>query len=148
MQIKGLQKHSDLLGMVSAGLCLIHCIALPVFLLSTISAGLVTHEWHWLGGTPLGAVPRRDTPLGGTPLDYIFIALAVLAVYFSAKRTPSSYIRIGMWLSVIIFGVALLAHEISEYAQYISIAASMVLMLLHFINIRHCKRCSVEKIRA
>ena len=129
MQIKGLQKHSDILGMVSAGLCLIHCIALPVFLLSsTFSAGLITDEWHWL--------------------DYIFVGLAVLAVYFSAKRTPSPYIRTGMWFSVVIFGVALLSHEISEYAQYISMGASMVLMLLHFINIRDCKRCSVEKIRA
>lgn len=134
MQIKGFQKHSDLWGMVSAGLCLIHCIALPVFLLSTtaaasvLTAGLIAHDWHWL--------------------DYFFISLAVLAVHFSAKRATSSYIRAGMWSSVIIFGVALLAHEISVYAQYISIAASVTLMLLHFINIRHCRRCAVQKVSA
>lgn len=133
MQIKGIQKHSDLLGMISAGLCLIHCIALPVFLISTTAAAasfstvVITHNWHWL--------------------DYIFIGLAALAVYFSARQTTSLYIRTGMWSSVIIFGVALLSHEIFEYAQYISIAASIILMLLHFINIWHCKRCNIEKIR-
>lgn len=129
MQIKSYQKHSDLLGMVSAGLCLIHCIVLPIFLLSaTFSTGLLSHNWHWL--------------------DYIFIMLALVAVYFSAKRVSNLYIRIGMWLSVFIFGVALLAHEISEYAQYISIAASLTLMLLHFVNIRHCHRCNVQKANA
>jgi hypothetical protein len=120
MQIKSLHKNSDFLGIVSAGLCLIHCIALPVFLLGTLSAGLVLSNWHWL--------------------DFIFIALACVAVYFSTKKTASALIKTGMWASVTIFAIALLSHEISVYAQYISIAASVALMMLHFINIRHCRR--------
>jgi hypothetical protein len=128
MQTNTLRKNSDLLGIISAGLCLIHCIALPVFLLGTLSAGLVLSNWHWL--------------------DFIFIALACVAVYFSTKKTASVLIKTGMWTSVTIFAIALLSHEISVYAQYISIAASVALMLLHFINIRHCRRCSVEKVKA
>ena len=128
MQIKNLRKNSDLLGMVSAGLCLIHCIALPVFLLGTFSAGLVPDKWHWM--------------------DYIFIALAGVAVYFSSRKTASLYLKTGMWLCVIIFAVALLSHGISVYAQYISIAASVGLMLLHYINIRQCKRCRAQEVNA
>jgi hypothetical protein len=127
MQIKSLHKNSDLMGMVSAGLCLIHCIALPVFLLSTtLTAGLFTHNWHWL--------------------DYFFIGLACVAVYFSAKKNTSPYLRTGMWTCVIIFAAALLSHEVSVYAQYVSIAASIGLMVLHFVNIRYYKRCSIQKV--
>ncbi len=128
MQIKSLHKNADLLGMVSAGLCLIHCVALPVFLLGTLSAGLMPNGWHWM--------------------DYFFIALAGVAVYFSSRKTPSYYLKTGMWLCVIIFAVALLSHEISVYAQYVSIAASIGLMVLHYINIRQCRRCRVQKVNA
>jgi hypothetical protein len=100
---------------------------------AALTAGLFTHNWHWLGGIPL---------------DYFFIGLACVAVYFSAKKTLSPYLKTGMWICVIIFAVALLSHEVSVYAQYVSIAASIGLMVLHFVNIRYCKRCSVQKVNA
>jgi len=129
MQNKTLYKHADLMGIISAGLCLIHCIAVPVFLLTTtFSAGFHTHAWQWL--------------------DYFFIVLAGIAVYFSSKKSSSVYIRAGMWTNVVIFGAALLAHEIAGYAQYISIAASVGLLVLHFLNQRQIKKCSVQKVNA
>ena len=81
-------------------------------------------------------------------MDYFFIALAGVAVYFSSRKTPSYYLKTGMWLCVIIFAAALLSHEISVYAQYVSIAASVGLMVLHYINIRQCRRCRVQKVNA
>lgn len=124
MYPKSLRKNSDLFGIVSSSLCLIHCIAFPVFFaFSSLSVGFIDHHVHWL--------------------EYIFVLLAIMAVYYSTSKITSKGIKSSMWVSISIFGTAMLMHELSEIFIYISILASIGLVVLHIINYRYCKGCKL-----
>ena len=96
-------------------MCIVHCLLLPVALL----AGNLTdygHRWE--------------------SVDYLFILLAGVAVYFSTRYLRSSLLRIGLWLSWVVFSIAILLHDRYPEALYVSIAASLSLALFHILSYR------------
>ncbi len=111
-------KQADLLGVVSAVLCLVHCIAVPVLLvLGVLSEGLWAHTAF---------------------LDYIFIGLALMAVYFATRNHETTRrVRIGLWSSTALFSLAILLHDWFAFALYLSVAASIALVVFHVLNYRH-----------
>lgn len=113
-------KNADLIGLTSSFLCIVHCLVFPVLVaLSyfTVSTEVFEH-WH--------------------ALDYIFIGLSFFAVRFAVSRTSKSTMRIAFWATFLIFSAALLAHEMFPWMLLVSLAASLVLMVLHLINHRTC----------
>lgn len=122
-------QSADMLGISASVLCMIHCLAFPVM----ISLGYLvnfsddhdhSHEhWHWM--------------------DYFFVILAVWAVYNAAKNTHSMRIKIALWIAVFIFSIAILLHELNLYMIVISIAASLILLIIHIINWKYHKRCKI-----
>lgn len=122
-------QSADMLGISASVLCMIHCLAFPVM----ISLGYLvnfsddhdhSHEhWHWM--------------------DYFFVILAVWAVYNAAKNTHSMRIKIALWIAVFIFSIAILLHELNPYMIVISIAASLILLIIHIINWKYHKRCKI-----
>lgn len=114
-----LYKNADLIGFTSSLLCVIHCIALPILIaLSYFAVTEVGEHWHWL--------------------DYIFIGLSFIAVKYAVMRTTESGMRMAFWATFVIFSLALMAHEIAPWMILISLAASLVLMVLHLVNYRSC----------
>src|SRR5690606_41552005 len=84
---------SDLLGISSSILCLIHCLAFPVIL----SAGYLLNyaqNGHWHG------------------LDYLFIVLSMIAVWVSAWTTTIPALKIAFWLALFIFSSSILSYDI------------------------------------
>lgn len=107
-------KYADLLGVVSSVICLLHCLLLP--LLWVWLSSFTVESWHLL--------------------DYIFMAFAGIAVFFSARHAAFSYLKIGLWVSFIIFAVPLTLHDTLANAHYFSLAGSMALILCHIVNFR------------
>lgn len=118
MKFSKLYPHADLIGVVSALLCLIHCVAVPVLLvLGALSEGLWAHT---------------------AVLDYLFIVLALMAVYFATRNQETTLpVRIGLWSSTALFSLAILLHDWFAFALYLSVAASIALLVFHAINYRH-----------
>lgn len=108
------KKYSDLLGIISSAICFLHCLILPLL-------------WVWYSAYSL-----KPWHL----LDYLFIVLAGIAVYFSAKNTAFVFLKIGLWISYIIFAVSLIFHETVVYAHYISLSGSVALILCHTVNFK------------
>lgn len=108
---------ADTIGIFSSILCLIHCLLLPVLILG----GLLNEEWsthsEWV--------------------DYLFILLAVGAVFFASRQSHMYVLKVLMWAVVSWFSVSILLHDIFEAALYSSMAASVALVVLHTINFRH-----------
>lgn len=107
-------KYSDLLGIISSVICFLHCLLLPLLWIwfSTYSFA----SWHLL--------------------DYIFVAFAGIAVFFSAKNTVLTFLKVGLWISFIIFAVPLIFHEALVNAHYFSLGGSVALILCHTINFK------------
>ena len=110
------RNRADLIGVGGSILCIVHCLVLPVLVLTGAWAG---SEGHW------------------ESLDYFFILLAVLAVYFSVRDLAHPLIRLGLWLSWVGFSVSILLHEAYPKALYASLGFSLVLMLFHGASYRY-----------
>ena len=115
MRISSWRKNSDLIGIGSSVLCIVHCLLLPVLILAGSLAG-DTHRWAWL--------------------DYLFILLATLAVFYSTRQLKSAWLRRGLWLTLPVFGGAVVLHEHHPAALYISIASSLLLVVFHIGSYR------------
>ena len=115
MRISSWRKHSDLIGIGSSVLCIIHCLLLPVLVLAGSLSG-EAHRWEWL--------------------DYSFIVLATVAVYSATRRLRSRFLRRGLWLSLLCFSGAILFHEHHPAALYVSVFSSLLLVIFHIGSYR------------
>ena len=116
MRTTFLRKRADLIGIGGSVLCIAHCLVLPVLVLSGV---LVGSENHW------------------ESLDYFFVGLAAVAVFFSARRLSHPLIRRGLWLSWVGFSGAILLHEAYPASLYASLAFSLLLAFFHVASYRH-----------
>ncbi|MCC5930595.1 MAG: MerC domain-containing protein [Cyclobacteriaceae bacterium] len=120
-----IRRNADLIGILSSSLCIVHCLAVPVFIaITAVSHSFAHHHhYHWL--------------------DYVFIAFAATAVYFAALRNPSARIKAGLWFSLVLFGIGLLLHDLSHDFLYLSLVGSAGLVYFHILNFRQHRTCKV-----
>lgn len=115
---------ADLVGISGSVLCLIHCLLSPALLLGSSLASEHTHPHE----------------AGFAQLDWIFIIINGLAVYYATKGGHgTSSVRIFMWFSFIVFATSLLlenAHPLFVWAGYLG---SGLLILGHLYNLVKCK---------
>ena len=111
-----LQNRADLIGIGGSILCIIHCLVLPILV---VTGTLVRGEDHW------------------EALDYFFILVAALAVFFSVRGLAHLLIRRGLWLSWVGFSGAILLHEVYAASLYVSLVFSLLLALFHVASYRH-----------
>ena len=115
-------KNSDYLGVISSLVCLAHCILTPLLFLS--QATIVSHE----------------VPMIWQLLNYIFITLSFIAVYFSSKKTTKIFIKMGFWINwsllfLCILNESIEAFSVPELFMYIFATS---LCLLHIYSLKYC----------
>ena len=124
-----LQK-SDAVGVISSGLCMIHCLATPVFFIaatcSTSCCNAAPLWWQWI--------------------DYAFLLISFIAITHSIKSTNSNLVKYGLWVS----WVALFLFILNIQFQWFSISDNIKfipafsLIGFHLYNIKYCK-CSKDE---
>ena len=122
-------KNSDRLGAVTSGLCMLHCFATPFLFLSQSSLIFIS----------------LDFTLSWFLLNYVFLSISFLAIYYSAKNSTNRFIRIFLYLfwavlSGLTINESLEIFSIPEAATYFSASS---LICLHIYNLRYC-RCDNE----
>ena len=120
--IKYFIKNSDIFGVISCFLCLIHCISAPLILISSsfiISEYSILYSW-WKN------------------LDYLFITISFFMVYFSAQLTKVKIMKYLFWFSWVFLFVLIINEktESIEFSEYITYLAAILLSSLHFYNLR------------
>lgn len=121
MKMKILRDRADYLGITGSLLCLIHCLATPILLLTS-------------------TLVRHDTlRMGYVSLDYFFIGLNIIAVYFASLQT-TQLIRRSLWGFLGVFAVGIVLEEISAVFEYAAYMASLGLVFTHIANLRHKHR--------
>lgn len=118
MKTDFIDKKADYVGITGSVLCMIHCIAAPVLVMT---AGLFHND------------TLRTGFLG---LDYVFIAVNIVAVYFATRQHTSPAIRMSLWSFLALFAVALLLEGSSSTFEYVAYVASAGLVITHLINLR------------
>ena len=122
-------RNSDRIGVVSSGLCMLHCFATPFLFLSQSSLIFIS----------------LDFTLTWFIINYIFLFISFIAIYHSVKNSTNRFIRIFLYLfwlvlSGLIINESLEIFSIPEAATYFSASS---LICLHIYNLRYC-RCDDE----
>lgn len=124
--------YSDWLGMSASGLCAIHCAITPLLfaakpaLTSTLGEHAHGHGW-W------------------SFLDYLFLAVSFLAVWYSARHTTHVTLKWVLWAAWGVFAVGLLLEQFEmTFGQWLMYAGSFALVIGHMKNYQHCQNCIVE----
>ncbi len=130
MRIFSGRSTSDLIGIGSSLLCIVHCLLLPgIIFVGSLSDD--AHRWE--------------------SLDYAFILLSGVAVFLSTRGLPTRgtptrgtstkgasqrALVVGIWLSWVGFSTSILLHEVYALALYSSLLFSCLLVILHLISYR------------
>lgn len=117
-------KHkSDVFGAAASTLCLVHCMATPFLFLAhaSFNTNEISNLWE--------------------SLDYIFLAISFMAIYWSTKTTAKQWIKYILWgswcvLLLIILNEKLQYLSIPEYVIYFP---SISLIFFHYYNLKYCK---------
>lgn len=119
-------KKSDSFGAFISGLCLIHCLVTPFLFVLSASASYIPSWWKGL--------------------DYIFLALAFLAVYRSTQITSKQIIKPLMWGSWSLLAFVLMNEKLAwiELPEVTIFIPTMSLIGLHIYNRKYCL-CKEEK---
>ena len=127
--MKVIIKNADQIGAVSSGLCMLHCFATPFLFLSQSSLIFIS----------------VDFTLPWFIINYIFLFISFIAIYYSVKNSSNRFIRIFLYLSWavlsgLIINESLGILSIPETATYLSASS---LICLHIYNLKYC-RCDDE----
>lgn len=120
---------SNLLGAVASGLCLIHCIATPLIFIAQATASHHHHHDHdhhavgWWGS-----------------LDYIFLVISAIAVYYSAQNSSLRWMPLALYASWGILALLILNEKfhlmhLPHEAIYLP---TLSLIGLHLYNRNYC----------
>ncbi len=118
-------KYSDYVGASASGLCLIHCIATPILFLSQASLISISNEMLFLWQS----------------LNFLFLAISFIAIYYSVKNSSNSYVKILLFLSWLILSCLILIElfEILSIAEFYTYIAAISLSSLHIYNLNYCR---------
>lgn len=120
---------SDYLGAFSSGLCLIHCLATP-FLFAAQSCSTK-------------ASCCSSAPLSWSMIDFIFIGISFLAIFWTVKTTSKNWMKYALWMTwvisfIVIVNEKLVLFTMPTHSIYYS---GLALIGLHLYNRRYCQ-CS------
>ncbi len=128
--------NSDFIGAISAFLCIIHCAIVPIL--------MAIHSFYYTS-TVITSHSHQEhshsfninTIFEGShwhALDYFFILITLIAVYFATRKSVFLWISIGLWAAASIFVAAVLLEEYINGIEYLAYLASATLIVFHFLN--------------
>jgi hypothetical protein len=124
---------SDFIGAVASVLCIVHCLLTPLL--------FVAHSTVVLSCAEIG-------PMWWKMIDFIFLAITYIAIYYTAKSTVLRWVSRSLYL--LWYCLALLV--INKFFQFVGIpdvvlyVPGLALCVLHLYNRNYC-RCQ-ERITA
>ena len=97
--MKVVLNNSDTIGIFTSLICSIHCFATPILFVA--QSGLLSSNIQ---------------PLWWESINYIFIALSFIAVYYSAKNTSENIMKPILWVCWLFF-VSVILNEMIELTR-------------------------------
>lgn len=108
---------SDYLGALGSLLCLFHCLVMPF---------IFTVPLFYL---------NNNTPIDY--LEYLFLSISFIAVYFSSRKIPTHIEKILIWALFCLLSISLILHN--YIPLFFSFSFSIGLLILHLKRIIYFK---------
>ena len=118
---KFLSLEADWWGILSSGLCLVHCLLPPLLLL-----------FHWQHAEAL------HIPEG---IEYVFLLVSLWAVVHALRQHRNRFLQVFLCVAFVLLSVGILLEARGAFFQYLSYAGSLLLIGGHIANIRYCRQC-------
>ncbi len=112
-----LPSKPDLIGVIAASLCIVHCFFTPLLLVIFSALG-----WFHT-------------------ISYIFLFISFVSAFEATKHSKNLKILAIIWGSFVLFATAILFEDDFEFLHTLSYVASFGLIIGHILNIRYCKQC-------
>lgn len=122
------QAKSDILGTIASGLCAVHCAATP--LLFVVQSCTVS-----------GCC--ENSPAWWSAIDYFFIGISGLAVYWSATNTSRTWMKYALvtsWFALTLF-ILNEKLDLLPIAEAFKYSGALLLIGLHLFNMRY-RQCN------
>lgn len=126
-------KKSDLLGVMASGLCAVHCAITPFFFAARplMDTAVCTSQ---------GCC--SDAPFAWAMLDYLFLVISLVAVWYSAKQTNNNWVKLLLWGGWAFFGIGLMLEAGSfTFGKWVMYSGSAALVATHVVNYIYCPTC-------
>ncbi len=111
----------DFIGVGASSICLVHCLATPLLI-------------------SLGA-----TFIAGPAITYLFIIVSFFAIFKATEDTRSIRIALFLWVSFWGFLFSALFHDEYHWLRYAMYLFSVLIIVGHILNMRHCRFCEKER---
>jgi hypothetical protein len=124
------KNKADIVGIIASSICLVHCTATPfIFIAKTCSAtccSVAPAWWQWI--------------------DYIFLVISLIAIYYSTKSSTKKWINIAFWNSwaLLFFTILNESFKVVHIPELFIYFPAIIIVILHLYNHRYCK-CSANK---
>ncbi|MAX69454.1 MAG: hypothetical protein CMP60_07220 [Flavobacteriales bacterium] len=125
----------DTIGALSSGLCMIHCLATPIFFIASACSSSCCSSaplwWQWL--------------------DYFFLVVSFIAIRYSTVSTNSILVKIGLWSSWIGLFICIINAKFGWFylSPNIKFIPAFSIIGFHLYNLKYCKcnndNCCVAK---
>ena len=123
--MKNIVMPFDSIGIVAGILCGIHCLATPfIFIAKACSATCCS-----------------EAPTWWTTIDYIFLLISFIAIYFITKNSKLNWLKYSFWVSWIALFIIIANHSLKIFstADYLIYIPASMIIILHFYNMQFCK---------
>ena len=111
-------KKFDIIGILSSSICLIHCLATP--LLMAIGAGFFTNPWF----------------------EHLFVLISFLSIYKATQKSNHFKLSVFLWISFAGFAACIFFEEWHHDIHYVGYFFSLLIIIGHLLNIKHCQKCT------
>ena len=115
----------DSVGIIASTLCMIHCIGTPfIFIAKACSATCCA-----------------EAPLWWVVIDYIFLFISFIAIYFINKNLKIGWLKNAFWISWFILLFTILNHslQIIDIPKNFIYVPAFSIIALHVYNLQFCK---------
>ena len=122
--MKVLHNNSDTIGVFTSLVCSIHCFATPILFVA--QSGLLSSNIQ---------------PLWWESINYIFIVLSFIAIYYSAKNTSENIMKPILWVCWLFFVSVILNEmiELTRIPELFSYVSAFSLAYAHVYNLKFCQ---------
>ena len=116
---------SDSIGAFASGLCMLHCLATPIFfIVSACSSSCCNNAptwWQWM--------------------DYMFLAISFFAIQNSSKSSSKEWVIPGLWISwsVLLFFIINAKLGWFYIMPNLKFLPAFGLVFLHMYNMKYCQ---------
>ena len=112
------QRFADILGLSNAALCMVHCLAVPLLVAS--GAAFIAHP----------------------AVELFFVGLAAWAVWSATRRSKNILLQGVLWTLLLLFSFGLLLEEVHPMMEWLSMGASLSMVVAHALNLRYRTTCA------